>query len=311
MGLSTAVCTVITYTKKVFGRQTFGVGRADCFLKRRQDGGFTLIELLVVVAIIAILAALLAPALSRSKSRAQAIMCMNNSRQLALAWTMYSLENSGRLAYNQVPNAQLQMFASTVNPNWVNNIMNWELSPDNTNLDFINQSIIAPNANFSANIFHCPADQALSSVQKAAGWTARVRSISMNGMVGDPGNMLQDGGNINLPGYEQFVKESDFKDPSYIFVFLDEHPDSIDDGYFLNTPPAPGSPSVWLDLPASYHNGGGSFSFADGHTEIHRWHNASTVRPAQPDAAGLPITLAAGDTEDFDWVLKHTSVASK
>jgi prepilin-type N-terminal cleavage/methylation domain-containing protein/prepilin-type processing-associated H-X9-DG protein len=302
---------MMTCTQKVLGCQTSGDGNVETFLKRPKDSGFTVVELMVVVAIIAILASLLAPALSRSKSRAQALMCMNNSRQLSLAWTMYSLENSGRLAYNQIPNPQLQMFASTDSPNWVNNIMNWELSSDNTNLDFINQSIIAPNANFSANIFHCPADQALSGVQRAAGWTARVRSVSMNGMVGDPGSLLVDGGNVSLPGYEQFVKEVDFIDPSYIFVFLDEHPDSIDDGYFLNAAPAPGSPSVWLDLPASYHNGGGSFSFADGHTEIHRWHNASTVRPPQPDAAGLPITLATGDTDDLNWVLKHTSVPTK
>jgi prepilin-type N-terminal cleavage/methylation domain-containing protein/prepilin-type processing-associated H-X9-DG protein len=300
----------MTYSKKLFGSQTAELerkGRLFSGFKR----GFTLIELIVVVAIFAILTSILLPTISRSKSHAQAIMCINNSRQLALVWTMYSGDNSDHLAYNQMPSLGLRMSSPPSNPNWVNNIMNWELSPDNTNLDFVNQSILAPYANFSANIFHCPADRALSQVQMNAGWTGRVRSVSMNGMVGDPGSFLQAGDNVNNPGYMQFVKESDFKDPAGIFVFLDEHPDSIDDGYFLNQVPTSGNAAQWLDLPSSSHNGGGSFSFADGHTEIHRWKNASTMRPPQPEAAGLPITLSADDMDDFNWVLKHTSVAEK
>ncbi len=204
---------------------------------------------------------------------------------------------------------QQRMFAPTVSPNWMNNIMDWELTPGNTNLNFVTQSVLAPFASYSANIYHCPADRYVSDVQKNAGWTSRVRSVSMNAMVGDSGTLLQNGVNVNNPGYQQFVKESDFRDPSSIFVFLDEHPDSIDDGYFLNSPPTSGNPAEWVDLPGSYHNGGGSFSFADGHTEIHRWHCASTMPPW--NNAQLPITLAAGDTADFDWVIQHTSIANQ
>jgi prepilin-type processing-associated H-X9-DG protein len=171
----------------------------------------------------------------------------------------------------------------------------------------VNQSLLGYYASFSPNIFHCPADHFLSSAQINAGWSGRVRSVSMNAMVGDPGTVFQNDTNINNPGFEQFVKESDFRDPSSIFVFLDEHPDSIDDGYFLNT----GTVSEWVDLPASYHNGGGSFSFADGHTEIHRWVCASTVRPNVPGGAALPMSLAPDDTADFNWVLKRTSIALK
>ncbi len=298
-----------TYTKKVFGRQTSKVGVSRYFFQSCKPGAFTLIELLVVIGIIGVLAALLLPAMSRSRARAQAIMCMNNSRQLAFAWTMYSTDNNNSLAYNQAVNKQQMSFASTTLPNWVNNIMDWELTPGNTNMNFLSQSILATFVNYSANIYRCPADRYLSDVQKSAGWNNRVRSVSMNAMVGDPGNGSQGGVNINNPGYQQFVKDSDFRDPSFIFVFLDEHPDSINDGWFLNTPPAPGNVAEWVDLPASYHNGGGSFSFADGHTEIHRWHSASSVRPW--NNAGLPITLAPGDTADFDWVIKHTSVANQ
>jgi prepilin-type N-terminal cleavage/methylation domain-containing protein/prepilin-type processing-associated H-X9-DG protein len=303
---------VKTYTKKVFGRQTSQVEASPYFFQNCKPAAFTLIELMVVVGIIGVLAALLLPAMSRSKSRAQAIMCMNNSRQLAFAWTMYASENNNSCAYNLAANKQQMSFASTTAPtapNWVNNIMDWELTPGNTNLNFVNQSVLAPYASYTANIYRCPADRYLSDVQRGAGWNARVRSVSMNAMVGDPGNGAQGGGNVNNPGYQQFIKDSDFRDPSFIFVFLDEHPDSIDDGWFLNTPPAPDNAAEWVDLPASYHNGGGSFSFADGHTEIHRWHNASTVRPW--NNAGLPMTLATGDTADFNWVIQHTSVANR
>jgi prepilin-type processing-associated H-X9-DG protein len=298
----------MTKLPKFFSRQTAGCGRATFLLKSSpSSGGFTLMELIVVVGIVIVLVGLLLPAVSRSKSRARAIVCMNNSRQMAFAWTMYSDANNDRLAYNLGNSAQLHtstLQSYPANPNWVNNIMDWELSPDNTNLNFVNQSLIAPLASFSTSIFHCPADNALSAVQQAAGWTGRVRSVAMNAMVGDPGSLLQDGVKLDNPGFEQFIRDTDFPDASSIFVFLDEHPDSIDDGYFLNTRDT----GQWLDLPASAHNGGGSFSFADGHTEIHRWRNPDTVRPAVPEGAGLPFAVVPGQSEDFDWVIKHTSV---
>ena len=250
---------------------------------------FTLIELLVVIAIIGILASLLLPALSRSKARAQSVTCINNNRHLILAWTMYSDENSGRLVYNLGGDPARKTFAPTQSANWVNNVLDWELTPDNTNADFVSRSVLAPFASFSLNIFHCPADRAVSDVQRGAGWDRRVRSVSMNAMVGDPGALLQWGVNVNNPKYQQFIKDSDFRDASTIFVFLDEHPDSINDGYFLNIPYS----QQWTDLPASYHNGGGSFSFADGHTEVHRWRNDSTIRPPLPDAAGAAVSKPA------------------
>ena len=265
---------------------------------------FTLVELLVVIAIIGILAALLLPALKQAKARARAIVCVGNGQQLSLAWLMYKDDNNSRLAYNLGGDPQRRTLAPTTSPNWVNNIMDWTLSPDNTNIDFVNHSVLASYAGYSAAIYHCPEDKALSQVQKQAGWTGRVRSVSMNAMIGDPGTLLQAGRNSNNPGYEQFLQDSDIPEPSTIFVFVDEHPDSINDGYFLNT-----TNGQWTDLPASYHNGGCSFSFADGHTEIHHWHDASTVLPPQPFVANLPIALRSDDMTDLNWVLQHTSVA--
>jgi len=282
-------------------------GRLYALPGKRGRVGFTLIELLVVIAIIGILAGLLLPALSRSKSRAQAVRCVSNNKQLELAWSMYSSDFNGRLVYNLGGNPFLRTFAPTASPNWVNNIMDWNSIPnsDNTNLAFVNVSLLSPYASYSAGLFHCPADRALSDVQRSAGWDNRVRSVAMNAMVGDPGSVLRWGVNINNPNYQQFLREADFSDPSSIFVFLDEHPDSIMDGYFLNTP----DKTEWVDLPGSYHNGGGSFAFADGHAEIHRWQDASTILPAQPSVIQWPLQpLRSNELTDFNWVIERTSV---
>jgi prepilin-type N-terminal cleavage/methylation domain-containing protein len=300
-----------------FGRQAPKVGNPCPVISDRNESGFTLIELLVVVAIIGVLAGLLLPALSRSKARAQMITCLNNKKQLLLAWTMYSGDNDNRLVYNlqldpsrgASPWGAAAALGSPSSPNWVNNTMDWEAAPnsDDTNLNFVNNSLLAAYVSYSSSLFHCPSDRVLSQTQRQAGWSGRVRSVSMNAMVGDPGALLQGGTNANNPEYKQFIKDSDIPDPSSIFVFLDEHPDSINDGYFLVTyDSTEGDGQYWDDLPGSYHNGGGCFSFADGHAVIHHWQCASTDQPAMPDI-GLPIQLRNNELKDFYWVLQHES----
>jgi prepilin-type N-terminal cleavage/methylation domain-containing protein len=281
---------------------------------------FTLVELLVVIAIIGLLAGLLLPTLGRAKARAQSITCLNNSRQLTFAWILYSSDYSDHLVYNLGGNLNVDSRSAVApagQPNWVNNIMDWTLSPDNTNTAFVSDSLLGPYASFSLPIYKCPADRALSDVQKSAGWSARVRSVSMNAMVGDPGTLLNSGANVNNPGYKQFLRETDIPSPANIFIFLDEHPDSINDGYFIDKPPY--NPGVyasvnqnwaWTDLPASGHNGGAGFSFADGHSLIHQWVSPSTIRPAAPEGASLPMPLDPNDTSDINWVLKRMSIVA-
>lgn len=264
--------------------------------------GFTLIELLVVIAVIAILAAILLPALAAARGRAQGMICLSNTRQLTLAWQLYADDHNGRLPYNLV----MTEWSPRNNLNWVNNVMTWDTNPDNTNQATINQAALGVYAQRQTAIYRCPSDRALSAMQNAAGWTARIRSYSMNAMVGDVGPFTASGTNINNPDYVQFFKITQIPHPSEIFVFLDEHPDSIDDGYFLNR----AYHWNWIDLPASYHNGATAFSFADGHSELHRWLESSTVRPSSPNAAGLPISIPYTEWADFEWILSHMSVES-
>ena len=270
----------------------------------RRPAGFTLIELLVVIAILAILAGMLFPGLAKAWARAQAIVCLNNSRQLMTAWSMYAAENDERLVYNLGGDRTRKTSSFGLDWNWVSNLMSWELDSDNTNQAFVGKSLLAPYSGRSIGIYRCPADRVLSDVQRSAGWSGRLRSISMNAMVGDPGGSWTNGANANNPNYVQFLRASAIQNPAKIFVFLDEHPDSIDDGYFLNVPDSP----EWVDLPASYHNGAASLSFADGHSETHFWRLAGTKPAARPESASLPFEVPQRDRADFDWLAERTSV---
>src|SRR6478609_7323503 len=160
--------------------QCLSVTGARIRARRSSSGGltivaFTLIELLVVIAIIAILASLILPTLSKAKSRAEAMACLNNTRQLSIAWQIYADEHNGRLAYNLGGN-DTRGIAPTTNVNWVNNIMDWSAGPnsDNTNLATITEAALGPYTK-SASIYRCPSDRVLSPAQRSAGWTARIR----------------------------------------------------------------------------------------------------------------------------------------
>jgi prepilin-type N-terminal cleavage/methylation domain-containing protein/prepilin-type processing-associated H-X9-DG protein len=273
--------------------------------------GFTLVELLVVIAIIAILAAMLLPAVFRGKSRAEAVYCLNNTHHLLVAWQVYADDHNGRLVYNLGGN-DARGIAPATNINWVNNIMDWSAGPnsDNTNTATITQSALGPYATSPA-IYRCPSDRVLSSEQRKAGWPARIRSYSMNAMVGDAGEISKSGANQNNPDYVQFFQSTSIPQPALIFVFLEEHPDSIDDGYFLNKWYAPPAEPSWTDLPASFHRGACNFSFADGHGQCHRWLYAQTKAPTQPDSLLLPMDVADDQYDDFDWVLSHMSIKAQ
>ena len=150
-----------------------GSDRITSQLKARR--AFTLIELLVVIAIIAILAAMLLPALSKAKIKAQAILCMSNGRQLMLGWVQYASDNNDRIVNNfGIADTTIEINNKTYR-NWVNDVMGWSLDPQIIDLTGIKQAPFYKYAG-GTGIYKCPADNFLSRLQLAAGWPARPRS---------------------------------------------------------------------------------------------------------------------------------------
>jgi len=244
---------------------------------------FTLIELLVVVAVIAILAALLLPALIKGKLKAQAIQCMNNHKQLALAWRMYAEDNHDVLVYASDdpgdPNVdwqRLDQYAWTLthmdfDPN---NQGNWDI-----NYDMVKRPLW-PYTSKNSGIYRCPADK--SSLTVGGEQKPRVRSMSMNLYMG--GFDGTDGGWPWAHPYRIYSKLSEIDFPTKIFVFLDMREDSVNWGNFMThmggyDPTDPAQYCFDGDYPGMYHHLACGFSFADGHSELRRWRDPRTMPP--------------------------------
>jgi prepilin-type N-terminal cleavage/methylation domain-containing protein len=267
--------------------------------KRRLSGagGFTLIELLVVIAIIAILAGMLLPALAKSKTKAQGILCMNNGKQLMLGWKMYNLDNNDKL---------MASLAVAGRPVWIEGALDFPGTSDQTNLNFIIKGPLFKYCGQAFSIYKCPADRAaMGRVPGNNGkYTPRIRSISMS-QVFDNGSWLPP------EKYRTYAKEGEIAQPTQTWVFIDEHTDSINDAACAVKIAEPADKTAQIiDFPAAYHNGACGLSYADGHSDVHKWTGSKIKAPVKYDGS-LALNVPAGDQgsiNDIKWWSQNTTV---
>ncbi len=276
------------------------MNHSSCFAGKtdRLRTGFTLIELLVVIAIIAILAAMLMPALNKAKIRAVSAQCMGNSKQLGLAWVMYSGENRESLPINSD-------WCGSYNgiPSWVTSVMDWGTGSDNTNMVKLvkdGSSLLGSYLGSNYKVFACPAANFVKDQQRALGWDHRVRSVAMNGSVGDGSKFGTGWANVHI-----VKKSTEFHTPgpSDVWLFLDEHPDSIDDETFY-TPNYTAGITKLLEIPGCQHAGACGVTFADGHSEIHKWKGKFSSQPVTYSYT-INVTISSSDP-DLAWLAQRT-----
>jgi prepilin-type N-terminal cleavage/methylation domain-containing protein len=273
---------------------------------------FTLIELLVVIAIIAILVSILFPSLHQAKLRGWGVQCMSNHRQLALAWRMYAEDNRDVLVYASDDPWDPFVDWQTLDPYaWTlthmdfdpNNRGNWDVDYDMV------KRPLWPYTSKNAAIYRCPADKSVLIVNGES--KPRVRSMAMNLYVGG-----FDGTDGNWPWahpYKIYGKLSDIDLPSKIFVFLDMREDSVNWGNFMTymrgySPTDPSQYGFDGDFPGMYHHLACGFSFADGHSEIHRWRDGRTMPALTVGYNSLFAQFTnSPNNQDVAWLQDHST----
>ena len=256
-------------------------------------GAFTLIELLVVIAIIVILAAMLLPALAKAKTKAQGVSCLNNGRQMMLAWKMYVDDNQERLPEAFGPQSWVE---GNLDFNGANR-SNWDVNQD------LARSPLWQYCGKNAKVWRCPADT--STVQYNGVTYPRVRSISMDSWFNSTDTHWFG------EGFRIYQKMSDLVDPgpARTFVFSDEREDSINDGELcVGMFGYPDHPQEWklVDFPASYHNGAAGLTFADGHSEIKKWQDPRTHPPLK-SSTDLPLNISSPNNPDAFWIMDRAT----
>jgi prepilin-type N-terminal cleavage/methylation domain-containing protein/prepilin-type processing-associated H-X9-DG protein len=270
---------------------------------RCTAAGFTLIELLVVIAIIAVLASLLLPALAKAKENGRKASCLNNFRQLHLAWQLYIDDNNGVLPWNQWDVRTTAMAEPPDTFNWAGGMMICANEPgdqrDNTNTVILmeNHGSIGRYSQ-DPKIYKCPSDR---SIAKIDGNTyPRIRSVGMNQWMN--GKYQLD--SLYDVTYGNIAQLGAWAPAESGILFADAHPDSIGDGRFRVVRPS--TPLYgWEALPASRHNRGATFSFTDGHVICHRW---TDERTAQPVTGKGQTGIHQPGNPDTKWVQQRASI---